>query len=95
MNQFVKFENQLLESYQSALVKEGKELYKEIVPILSENDELLLEKALNYCNFCLYYKEDVMDGKLYERCKKYQNDMESYRRIKDIFKDISRWRKSV
>ena len=88
-----KFENQLLESYQSALSAEGKELCKELESILSENDELLLEKTLNYCNFCLYYKEDVMDRKLNERCKKYQNDMESYRRIKDFFKDISRWRK--
>ena len=95
MGQFEKFEEELISSYKSTLAVEAKEICKEIVSILSENDELLLEKALNYCNFCLYYKEDVMDGKLYERCKKYQNDMESYRRIKDIFKDISRWRKRV
>ena len=88
-----KFENKLIESYQSALSIEGKEICKEREPIISKNDELLLEKALNYCNFCLYYKEDDMDRKLYEKCKKYQNDMESYRRIKDFFKDISRWRK--
>ena len=88
-----KFENQLLESYQSALFTEGKELCKELESILCENDELLLEKTLNYCNFCLYYKEVVKDSKLNERCKKYQDDMESYRGIKDFFKDISRWRK--
>ena len=89
------FENQLLKSYESTLAVEGIEICKELEPILSNNYDLILEKTLNYCNFCLYYKKKIfMDKKLYERCKKFQNDMESYRRIKNTLKDIEYKRKN-
>ena len=46
-----KFENQLLNSYESTLAIEGEKICKEIDSMLGENDELLVEKANAYCSF--------------------------------------------
>ena len=51
MDQFEKFENQLISSYESTLAIEGKKICKEIDSMLGENDELLVEKANTYCSF--------------------------------------------
>ena len=88
-------EDQFIISYKTYLAKEGKEICKEVDSMLGENDELLVEKAQIYSNFCLRFKKDVIDEKLYERCNKYQNDMRNYRHIKVTLEDVSSFRKMV
>ena len=88
-------EKQFITSYLSILAKEGKEICKEVESIFDDNDELIVEKAQTYCSFCLWFKKDVIDEKVYERCKKYLDDMRNYRDIKNTLEHISRTRKMV
>ena len=91
-----KFENQLLESYESTLSKEGKEIRKEVDSMFCENNELLVEKANAYCLFFISHPKRVdFDPKLVDRCKKYLNDMDSYSRIKRTLEDIESHRIST
>ena len=90
-----KFENQLLSSYESTLDKEGKEICKEIDSLFSDDTDLIIEKADIYCLHCTCFKKDVIDSKLYERCKKYLDEMRNYSYIKDTLEHISRTRKMV
>ena len=95
MNHFEKFENQLISSYESTLAVEGEEICKEVDSILEDNDELLVEKANAYCLFCTDPKRVNIDEKLFERCKKYLDDIRNYRDIKYTLENISRSRKMV
>ena len=95
MNHFEKFENQLISSYESTLAVEGEEICKEVDSILEDNDELLVEKANAYCLFCTDPKRVNIDEKLFERCKKYLDDIRNYRDIKYTLENISRTRKIV
>ena len=95
MDHFEKFENQLISSYESTLAAEGREICKKIDSILEDDDELLVEKANAYCLFCTDPKRVNIDEKLFERCKKYLDDIRNYRDIKYILKNISRRRKMV
>ena len=95
MNHFEKFENQLISSYESTLAVEGEEICKEVDSILEDNDELLVEKANAYCLFCTDPKRVNIDEKLFERCKKYLDDIRNYRDIKYTLENISRTRKMV
>ena len=52
MDHFEKFENQLISSYESTLAVEGREICKEVESLISDDDELLIEKANAYCLFC-------------------------------------------
>ena len=95
MDQFKKFENQLISSYETDLAVEGEKICKEVDSILEDNDELLVEKAYSYCLFCTNPKRVDIDEKLFERCKKYLDDMRNYNHIKDTLKYISSRRKMV
>ena len=95
MSHFEKFENQLISSYESTLAVEGEEICKEVDSILEDNDELLVEKANAYCLFCTDPKRVNIDEKLFERCKKYLDDIRNYRDIKYTLENISRTRKIV
>ena len=95
MDHFEKFENQLLSSYESTLAIEGEEICKEVDSILEDDDEFLVEKANAYCLFCTDSKRVNIDKKLFERCKKYLDDIRNYRDIKYILKNISGIRKKV
>ena len=61
MDNFEKFENQLISSYESTLVVEGEEICKEVDSILGDNHEFLLEKAKAYCRFCTDSKRVDID----------------------------------
>ena len=95
MDHFEKFENQLRSSYESTLAIEGEEICKEVDSILEDDDEFLVEKANAYCLFCTDSKRVNIDEKLFERCKKYLDDIRNYRDIKYILKNISGIRKKV
>ena len=95
MNHFEKFENQLISSYESTLAVEGEEICKEVDSILEDNDELLVEKANAYCLFCTDPKRVNIDEKLFERCKKYLDDIRNYSDINYILKNISRRRRKM
>ena len=95
MDNFEKIENQLLSSYESTSAAEGREICEEIDFLFKDNHELLIEKANAYCLRCTSFKKDVIDSKLFERCKKYLDDMRNYRDIKYTLENISRTRKMV
>ena len=95
MDHFEKFENQLLSSYESTLAVEGAEICKEVDSLIQDDHELLIEKANAYCLFCTDPKRVNIDEKLFERCKKYLDDIRNYRDIKYILKNISGIRKKV
>ena len=68
---FKKFENQLIDSYESTLSVEEYEICKEVDFILSDDIDLIRDKANVYCLLCTSLKKDKIDTKLFERCKKY------------------------
>ena len=93
MDHFEKFDKQLISSYESTLAVEGREICKEVDSILEDDDELLVEKANAYCLFCTDPKRVNIDEKLFERCKKYLDDIRNYSDINYILKNISRRRR--
>ena len=95
MDHFEKFEKQLLDSYESTLALEGKEICEEIDSMYGDNFDLLVEKADSYCLFSRLLKEDEIDKKLREKCEKYLKDSRNYRSIKISLEDISISRKRV
>ena len=95
MEHFEKFDKQLLSSYESNLAIEGEEICKEVDSLFSDDIDLIREKANVYCLRCTSFKKDVIDSKLFERCKKYLDDMRNYRDIKYTLENISRTRKMV
>ena len=88
-------EEQFINSYEAALAKEGEEICKEVDQLIKDNKKFDIGKVQNYCSFCLCFAKDVMDEKLYERCKKYLDDMRNYREIIHTLEHISRTRKMV
>ena len=95
MDHFEKFDKQLISSYESTLAVEGREICKEVDSILEDDDELLVEKANAYCLFCTDPKRVNIDEKLFERCKKYLDDIRNYSDINYILKNISRRRRKM
>ena len=75
MENFEKFDKQLLSSYKLTLAIEGEKICKEIDTMLGENDELLVEKANAYCSFFTNLKILGLDTKMIKRCKNYLDDM--------------------
>ena len=92
MDNFELFESKLISSYESTLAVEGREICKEVDSILSDDIDLIIEKANTYCMF-IELKKDAIDAKLFERCKKYLDDERNYRHIKNTLEEISRSRK--
>ena len=88
-----KLEEHFITSYQSTLAKEGKEICKEVDSIICDNDELMVEKADTYCNFISHSKRHGFDPKLVDRCRKYLDDMSSYRCIKHTFDHVNNSRR--
>ena len=76
-------------SYQSTLAKEGKEICKEVDPIIGDNDELMVEKAATYCQFISSFKVDGVDPKLVERCQNYIDDINNFMRFKSTFNKVN------
>ena len=95
MDHFEKFDKQLISSYESTLAIEGEKICKEVDSLNQDDHELLIEKAKAYCHFCTDPKRVNINEKLFERCKKYLDDMRNYSDIKYTLKNISRIRKKV
>ena len=93
MDHFEKFEKQLLSSYESTLAVEGEEICNEVDSILSDDHELLIEKANAYCLICTDPKRVDTDTKLFERCKKYIRNFSNLRYIKYNLGNLSNSRK--
>ena len=86
-------EKQFITSFQSILLKEGKEVCEEILVMIGEKDEMVLEKAKAFCEFFLYYKLDgVNTKKLEERCRKYLEEIYNLYKYKEDFKKANRIR---
>ena len=76
-------EKQFINTYQSKLASEGKEICKEVESQFDDNDLFKMEKANNYSNFICYLRD--VDPKLYERCQKYKSDFRNLNNYKKIF----------
>ena len=86
-------EKQFITSFQSILLKEGKEVCEEILVMIGEKDETVLEKAKAFCEFFLYYKLDAVNTeKLEERCRKYLEQIYNLYKYKEDFKKANRIR---
>ena len=95
MDQFEKFENQLISSYESTLAVEGREICKEVDSVLGDNDEFSVEKAMTYCNFLLSFKKIYsIDKNLYNKLKTFKYDNSNFSSIKNNFDSISETRKN-
>ena len=77
------------------MAAEGREVCKEVDSLIQDDYELLVEKANAYCLPCTDPKRVDIDEKLFERCKKYLDDIRNYRDIKYTLENISRTRKMV
>ena len=96
MDHFEKFDKQLISSYESTLAVEGREICKEVDSVLEEDDdELLVEKANAYCLLCTDPKRVDIDKNLFDKCKKFLDNLSDYRNIKSTLEFISRTRKTV
>ena len=93
MDDFEKFENQLLSSYESTLAVEGREICKEVDSLIQDDDELLVEKANAYCRFCTDPKRVNIDEKLFDKCKNYLRNMSRLSYIKIHMEYLSNSRK--
>ena len=93
MDHFEKFEEQLLSSYESTLAVEGEEICKEVESLNQYDNELIIEKAKVYCNFCTDPKRVDIDEKLFERCKKFIRNKSRLSYIKNHLDYISKDRK--
>ena len=94
MDQFEKFENQLISSYESTLAVEAREICKEVESLLENDYKFLIEKAEIYSNFCLSFRKDSLDKDLFIKCKKLKYDISNLRSIKYNLDSISDTRKN-
>ena len=85
-----KLEEQFITSCQSLLVKEGKEICKEVLVMIGEKDEMMMKKALAFCEFFLSYKlEGVNTEKLVEKCENYLENLNNFYKYKSTFKQVN------
>ena len=79
-------QKQFITSFQSILTQEGKEICKEVLVMIGEQDELMMKKTIAFCDFFLSYKLDgVNDKKLKERCKKYLKEFNNFQTYKSKY----------
>lgn len=89
-------EKQFITSCQSILTQEGKEICEEILVMIGDQDELMMKKALAFCEFFLSYKlEGVNTKKLLERCKSYLENYHNYQKYKRKFEEANYYRKEI
>ena len=94
MDQFEKFDKQLISSYESTLAAEGKEICKEINSLIGVNDEFNIDKTEKYCSFCLNLRTNHFRKDLKNKCQKFKYDMDNFRSIKYELDSISEVRES-
>ena len=86
MENFDKLKKQLIDGYEPTLVIEGDEICKEIDSLLSDDFDLMREKARTYCYFCTEIKKGVVDTKLHDKCEKYLKNLRYHEELKSFFK---------
>ena len=84
-------EKQFIKSYESNLAVEGKEICKEVDNTDVVNNELLVEKAVIYCDFISRQKD--VDPKLVERFNNFKEDVCNFYSYKNNFRNITHNRK--
>ena len=89
MDHFEKFENQLISSYESTLVVEGSEICKEVESLNQDDNNLIIEKAKAYCNFCTDPKRVDIDKNLFDKCKNYLRNMSRHSYFKNRLEFLS------
>ena len=94
MDHFEKFEEQLISSYESTLAAEGREICKKIDSLIKDDENFDIDKAQNYCSFCLSFKKDFLDKDLFNKCKKFKYDISNLNSIKYCLGSISETRKN-
>ena len=94
MDQFEKFENQLISSYESTLAAEGKEVCKEVDSLLQDDKEFNIDKAEYYYHFCLTFGKDSLDKNLLNKCQKFKYNNSNFISIKYELNNISEVRKN-
>lgn len=85
-NNEIEMDEKFINSYLKKLSKEGKEICKEVDLIFINNDELIKEKTLAYCNF-ICKKMDVHQN-LYERCNNYREKVINFSKYESVFKTL-------
>ena len=88
-----KLEEQFITSYESHLVKEGKESCKEVDSIIGDINDFLVKKADTYSFFISRSKRHGFDPKLVDRCRKYLDEMRNYNRFKHTLEEVDFSRK--
>ena len=61
---------------------EGREICKEVESLISDDDELLIEKANAYCLFCTDPKRVNINEEIVKKCRKFLCNFSRYRFIK-------------
>ena len=85
---------QFITSCQSILTQEGKEICEEVLVMIGGQDELMMQKALAFCDFFLFcnLKGDDTE-KLCKRCKKFIEEYCNYQEYKIKFEKANSYRK--
>ena len=84
---YEKNEKKFIVAYETTLADEGREICKEVDSTSFVNNELLVEKAVVYCQF-ISRQEDV-DPKLVEKCKNYVDNANNFNHYKTTFRNIN------
>ena len=88
---YEKHERKFIVAYETTLVEEGKEICKEVDSTSFVNNELLVEKALLYCQFIS--KQKNVDPKLDEKCRKYIDDVNNFNHYKSTLNKVNNERR--
>ena len=95
LNNYEEFEKQFIKSYESNLSLEGKEICKEVDSIIGDKDELMMQKAVTYCNFISHPKKNEFDPNLIDRCRNYRNKIKNYEHFKKTLEKVEYDRKQL
>ena len=94
MDQFEKFEEQLISSYETALAVEAREICEKNDSLIKDDKEFDIEKAQTYCSFCLSFRKDSLDKDLFKKCQKFSYDISNLRSIKYCLDSLFETRKN-
>ena len=94
MDDLDKIKKRFIDGYESTLSIEGDEICKEVYSLISDDFDLMREKARAYCYLCTVIKKGVVDTKLHDKCKKYLKHLRYYEEIKSLSHIIDQPRES-
>ena len=88
---YEKHERKFIVAYETTLAEEGREICKEVDSTSFVNNELLVEKALVYCQFISNQKN--VDPKLVEKCKNYIDNSNNFNHYKSTLNKVNNERR--